>query len=193
VFFVPDGCCCRSAARLWAAPTKRWCQTRAPEGAFQHLRQTCRAGFVQFRHGWRSGAYRNRPQPADRGQDGVDHRSGDGHLGQLESDGTGVADDAGPDLDQLQLQPGQRPVCHGLGQFDVAHEGREVVGQRVQLQPHLVVAEPLAIQPRPAKGILSFVDARPGSVCLHARAGAARPCHADFKAARSSPDPSAGS
>jgi hypothetical protein len=27
----------------------------------------------------------------DRGQDGANHRAGDGHLGQLEGDGAGVA------------------------------------------------------------------------------------------------------
>src|SRR3546814_7815579 len=69
------------------------------------------------------------------------HRAGDGDLGQLEGNGAGVADDAGADLDQLELQAGQRPVRHGLGQFDAAQEGCQVVGQRVQLQPHLVVPE----------------------------------------------------
>lgn len=46
-----------------------------------------------------------------------------------------------PDLDQLQLQAGQRPLGHFLGQFDTAQEGGLVVGRRVQLQPDLIVAE----------------------------------------------------
>lgn len=47
----------------------------------------------------------------------------------------------GADLDQLELHAGGRPVGHSLGQFNAAQEGGEVVGQRGQLQPHLVVAE----------------------------------------------------
>jgi len=46
----------------------------------------------------------------DGGKDGSDHRASDGHLGQLEGDCAGVAHDAGADLDQFQLQAGQRPV-----------------------------------------------------------------------------------
>ena len=52
--------------------------------------------------------------------------------------------DAGTHLDQLQLQAGHRPVGHGHGQFDAAQERCQVVGQRVQLQPDRVIAEPLA-------------------------------------------------
>jgi len=55
-----------------------------------------------------------------------------------------VAHDAGPHLDQFQLQAGQRPVGHGLGQLDAAQKCCQVVGQRVQLQPNLVVAMQLA-------------------------------------------------
>ena len=69
------------------------------------------------------------------------HRAGDSHLDQLEGDGAGLTDDAGADLDQLQLQTGQRPVRHGSGQFDAEQEGGRVVCKGVHLQPHLVVAE----------------------------------------------------
>jgi hypothetical protein len=58
---------------------------------------------------------------------------GDGDFGQLESDGAGVTHDAGPNLDQLQLQAGQRPVGHRSWQFDAAQEPGQIVGQRVQL------------------------------------------------------------
>ncbi len=77
----------------------------------------------------------------DRGKDRAHHRACDGHLGQLEGDGAGMAHDAGADLDQFQLKAGQRPIGHGLGQFDAAQEGRQIVGQRVQVQPHFIVAE----------------------------------------------------
>ena len=77
----------------------------------------------------------------DRGEDGAHHRAGDRDLGELEGDGAGVTHDAGADLDQFELQAGQRPLGHFLGQFDTAQEGGQIVGQCVQLQPHLVVAE----------------------------------------------------
>ena len=69
-----------------------------------------------------------------------------------------MAHEAGSDLDQLQLKARQGPVGHRLGQLDAAQEGGEVVGQRVQLQPNLVVAEPLARQPRPAEGVFALLD-----------------------------------
>lgn len=61
-----------------------------------------------------------------------------------------MADDAGPDLDPLELQAGQRPVGNGFGQFDAAQEVGQVVGQREQLQADLVISEPLARQPGPS-------------------------------------------
>lgn len=67
----------------------------------------------------------------DGGKDGAHHRPGDGNFSQLEGDSTGVTHDTSPDLDQLQLQAGQRPVGHGLGQLDAAQEDGQVVGQRV--------------------------------------------------------------
>ncbi len=62
-------------------------------GVFQRSGRNCPAAFVQFGRGSRRhGAY---------------HRAGDGHLGQLESDGAGVTHDTRADLDQLELQAGQ--------------------------------------------------------------------------------------
>ena len=40
----------------------------------------------------------------DGGKDGPHHRTGDGNLGQLEGNGAGVTDDAGTNLDQLELR-----------------------------------------------------------------------------------------
>jgi len=80
----------------------------------------------------------------DRSEDGPDHGACDRHLGKLEGDGAGVTHDAGPHLDQLELEGCQRPVGHGLGQFDAAQERCQVVGKGVQLQPDLVVTKPLA-------------------------------------------------
>ncbi len=80
----------------------------------------------------------------DGSKNGAHHRASDGHFRQLECDGTGMTHDPGTDLDQLELEAGQRPIGHGLRQFDAAQEGCQVVGQRVQLQPYLIVAEPPA-------------------------------------------------
>ena len=40
----------------------------------------------------------------DGSEDGAYHRAGDGHLCQLEGDGTSVTHDTRPDLDQLEVQ-----------------------------------------------------------------------------------------
>ena len=77
-----------------------------------------------------------------------------------------MAHNSGPDLDELELQARQRPVGRGFGQFNAAQNGGHVVGQRVQLQPHLDVVEPPARQPRPAEGILAFLDMLLGGATL---------------------------
>ncbi|MCK9991773.1 MAG: hypothetical protein Dbin4_00293 [Alphaproteobacteria bacterium] len=81
-------------------------------------------------------------------------------------DGGGVTHDAGPYLDQLELEAGQRPIGHRLGQLDAAQEGRQVAGRRVQLQPDLVVAEPPARQPRPVEGVFALLDVLLGRAAL---------------------------
>lgn len=78
----------------------------------------------------------------DCGEDSPDHWACDGDLDQLESDGTSVTHNAGPNFDQLEA--GERPISHLFGQFDAAQEGGRVVGQREQSQPPFVVAEPPA-------------------------------------------------
>jgi hypothetical protein len=77
-----------------------------------------------------------------------------------------VTHHAGPYLDQLELQARQRPVRHRLGQVDAAQEGGQIIGQCVQLQPHLVVAEPFARQPGPAEGVIAFLDMLLGGAAL---------------------------
>ena len=56
---------------------------------------------------------------------------------------------AGSDLDALELQAAQGAGRHLFGQFDAEQKAGQVVSQRVQLQPHLVVAEPSARTPHP--------------------------------------------
>lgn len=46
----------------------------------------------------------------------VHHRARDGHLGQLEGDGTSMAYDTRPDLDQLQFQELQT-LCSAFSRY----------------------------------------------------------------------------
>ena len=77
-----------------------------------------------------------------------------------------MAHHAGTDLGQLELETGQRPVDHCLGRIEAAQECGQVVGQRMQLQPHLIIAKPLARQPCPVEGILAFLDVLLGGAAL---------------------------
>jgi hypothetical protein len=55
-------------------------------------------------------------QSADHGEDGVNNRASDGHVGQLECAGANVTDVAGTDLDQFELQQAcQLPLGRLLG------------------------------------------------------------------------------
>lgn len=56
------------------------------------------------------------------------------------------------------MQAGQRPLRHQLGQTNMAEEYGAVVGQGMELEPVLVVPEAAARAPRPAAGVLAFVD-----------------------------------
>jgi hypothetical protein len=57
---------------------------------------------------------------------------------ELEDDVAAMAHDPGADLDQLLAQRGQRSMPDPLRQGQRAQEVGEVVGQRVQLEPHAV-------------------------------------------------------
>ena len=54
-------------------------------------------------------------------------------------DGTGVVDDPCTDRYQREWQAGQCPAVHLLWQIDVSQDGRQVVAERVQLQPDFIV------------------------------------------------------
>jgi hypothetical protein len=101
------------------------------------------------------------------------------NLSELERDGPGVSNDWGTNLYQSGLQAGQRPVGHLLRQISALQEDTEILGQCVQLKADLVLRLALAGQPRPVDCMLAFFDALPGSVCLHAREGAALIVEAD--------------
>jgi len=95
-------------------------------------------------------------QPLDGRDDASEQSTTHPNLGQLEGDGAGVTDGPRPDFNQPGLQAGQRPISHLLGQVGLLPEDTEIVGQCMQLKPYLVVAEPLAGQPRPVDRLLAL-------------------------------------
>ena len=59
---------------------------------------------------------------------------------------------------QLVAQRRQRPLLHLVGHRQSAQEVGEVLGQRVQLQPHGVGGEAVARQPCPVDRVLALFD-----------------------------------
>jgi hypothetical protein len=114
-------------------------------------------------------------------EDAAEQRAADGHLSKLESDRPSVANDPCANFDEPGLQAGQRPVGYLLRQISTLQEDAEIVGQRMKLQADLVLRHALAGETRPVDRLFAFLDALPGSVCLHTREGAAQPCHADCR------------
>ena len=99
-------------------------------------------------------------------EDGLKRTTGDGDFCKLEGDGPGMADNTGSDLDKAGLQAGERPVCDSFGQISTVRKNPEIAGQCMKLKPHLVVAKPLAGQPRPVAGLLTFLDVLLGGATL---------------------------
>ncbi len=64
-----------------------------------------------------------------------------GNLRQLERDVATMADNFGPDLDQLLAQSGQRPMLDLLRQRQCAQEVAEIISERMKLEPDRIVAE----------------------------------------------------
>ena len=89
--------------------------------------------LIQRRRSCRRGIGR-RPQFGDQPQDLCKQHPRHGNLGHLEGDIAAVADDLRPDLDQLLLQAGQRPVLDRLGRRQRTKEIAEIVGERVKLE-----------------------------------------------------------
>ena len=69
-----------------------------------------------------------------------------------------MADKLGADLDQLLPERRQRPVLDRLRQGQCAQEVAEIVSERMQLEPYLVVPEAVAGKPRPVDRLLAFLD-----------------------------------
>jgi hypothetical protein len=68
-------------------------------------------------------------------------QASEGPKGELEHDVAAMTHDSRTDLDQLLAQLRERSMLDLLRQGQHAHEVREVVGERVQLQPNRVVPE----------------------------------------------------
>jgi hypothetical protein len=77
---------------------------------------------------------------------------------QLEDRVEAVADDLGPDLDQLLAQAGQLPRLCRLGHRQRPHELAQVVGQRMELEADGVGGEGAARQPGPFDRALALLD-----------------------------------
>ncbi len=90
-----------------------------------------------------------RSEPVDAAQDVGEQVTRNGDLGHLEDDVAPVAHDLRADLDELFPEAGQRPLLHGIGQSERAHEIAEVVGERMKLEPDGVVVK------RPASTVSS--------------------------------------
>ena len=60
---------------------------------------------------WRQGSP---PQPVDPARNFSEQSSGDGDLREPKGDVAAMADDLGPDLDELLPECGQRPMLHFL-------------------------------------------------------------------------------
>ena len=111
-------------------------------------------------------------------KDAVEQITRDSHLGELEGDGAGVADDPCTNFDQPGLQAGQRPVGYLLGQISALQKNAEIVGQRMELQMDLILGQSLARQPGPVDCVLAFLDMLLGGAALvidAALASTARP------------------
>lgn len=76
----------------------------------------------------------------DGGEDAVEEIAWDCDLGELESDRTGMANNAGADLDEPRLQARQRPGHDLVRQLGGLTEHAEVVGLRMEMQADLVLS-----------------------------------------------------
>ncbi len=104
---------------------------------------SCRAIWMCLDQGpsWRQ---RGWPQPVDQMKYLGEQRSWDGDLCELKGDVTAMTHDLGADLDELLPKRRQRPVFDLLRQRQGAQEGAEIIGERMELEPDLIVAETVA-------------------------------------------------
>ncbi len=104
---------------------------------------------------WRHGA---RPQPVDPPQYFSEQGFGDSDLCKLECDVATMTYDLGTELDQLLPECRQRPVLDRLRQGQCTQEVAEIVSERMELEPDLVVPEAMAGKPRPVDRMFAFLD-----------------------------------
>ena len=86
------------------------------------------------------------------------------NLGVMHAQGYGVPQDFvlahmwATRLDQTLPQAGERPSFDLLGRRQRPQKIRQIVGQRVELEPHGVGFEPHAGEPGPFEGVLALLD-----------------------------------
>ncbi len=90
---------------------------------------SCRATWRRL-DGPPSWRQRSRPQPVDQAQNLSEQSSGDSDFRELNGDITAMSHDLRADLDELVAQRAQ--------------EVAEIIGERMELEPDLVVAETVA-------------------------------------------------
>ncbi len=98
------------------------------------------------------------PEVRDHSENLCEQCSRHSNLSQLKCDVAPVPHNFRPDLDQLLPNRCERPVAHFIGQGQRPHEVPKVVGEGEELEPRLVVLEPLAGKLRPVNRVLSFLD-----------------------------------
>ncbi len=104
---------------------------------------SCQAIWMCIDQGpsWRQ---RGRPQPVNQAQNFSEQSSGDSDFRELKGDITAMSHDLRADLDELLPKCRQRPVFDLLRQREGAQEVAEIIGECMELEPDLVVAETVA-------------------------------------------------
>ena len=90
---------------------------------------------------WRQ---RSRPQPVNQAQKLSEQSTGDSDFRELKGNITAMSHDLRADLDELLPKCRQRPVLDLLRQCQGAQEVAEIIGERMELEPDLVVAKTVA-------------------------------------------------
>ena len=76
----------------------------------------------------------------DRRQDAVEQRAADRDFGELESDGPGMSNNSGTNLDQPGLKAGQRPIGHLFGQISALSAWPEFASTQRNLDGYGAIA-----------------------------------------------------
>jgi len=101
---------------------------------------------------------RNSVEGVDTVQQVGEQRCRDGDFGALEDPSSGMTDDPGADLDELELDAPKRPVRDLSRQSGSPDEIAEVVRQHEQGEANLVADKSRAGEPGPGEGQFPLLD-----------------------------------